>query len=127
VNNPHHHPHPKLINNDAQLIADRATVRWAGNNYWAAAMRDIGLMSMALDPGDDPGGTLFAYLKNATKGWLFVFDKLSRTGCAGGICGEGPEYAPQTLSYAAELMLALRTAGRNDPAVYGPQVVSENN
>jgi hypothetical protein len=123
----YHHPDPTLSNDDAALIADRVTVRWSGNNYWTAEMRDIGLMAMALDDSDDGDGKLAAAFLHATKGYLFVFDNLTRNECAGGLCGEGPEYAPQTLSYAAQLMLALRTAGRNDPTKYGPQVVRENN
>ena len=121
------HPEPIGVLNDPVLLKDRLAVRFAGNNYYAAHMRNLGLMAMALDPADDDGGKLRGYLKEATGAWLYVFDDLTRTDCAGGLCAEGFEYSPQTISYAAEFMWALRTAGDNDVTRFGKQVRREGN
>ncbi len=122
VVNGHDHPTPVGTVNDPVLVSDRVEARWAGNNYYTAHMRNLGLMSMALDPQDDAGNQLGNYLGNATGAWLYVFDYLTRNEARGGILPEGLEYSPQTAGYAIQFLLALRTAGRDDPAIYGPQV-----
>jgi hypothetical protein len=121
------HPEPIGVVNDPQLLADRSAVRFAGNNYYLAHMRNIGLMSMAIDPADDANGDLGKYLANATGAWLYVFDHLTRTDWQGGLGAEGFEYTPQSVSYAAQFLLALRTAGQNDVTRFGSQVRRENN
>jgi hypothetical protein len=121
------HPEPIGVVNDPQLLADRSAVRFAGNNYYLAHMRNIGLMSMAIDAADDQNGELGKYLTNATGAWLYVFDNLTRTDWLGGLGAEGFEYTPQSVSYAAQFLLALRTAGQNDATRFGPQVRRENN
>jgi hypothetical protein len=123
----HNHPKPIGVVNDPVLISNRERVLWAGNNYYASHMRNIGLMAMALDPADDPGATLRNYLSNATGAWLYVTDHLLRTDMRGGLPSEGWQYGPQTLSYIAQFLLALQTAGQDDPAVWGQQVVLTNN
>jgi hypothetical protein len=90
-------------------------------------MRNLGLMAMALDPADDPNNTLHAYLRNATGGWLYMVDYLMRNDARGGLFPEGFEYSPQTLSYVTQFLLALRTAGQDDAATWGPQVVLTGN
>ena len=40
--------------NDPAMLTDQTHVRWAMNNYYNAHMRNMGLMAMALDSGDDP-------------------------------------------------------------------------
>jgi hypothetical protein len=123
----HNHPEPSGIVNDPELVKDFERVRWAGNNYYASHMRNIGLMAMALDPADDPDNTLRNYLGNATGAWLYVIDHLLHNDLRGGLPSEGLQYGPQTLSYIAQFLLALQTAGQDDPAVWGQQVVLNNN
>ena len=106
----YHHPEPVGLVTDPSLLT-QAQVRWSGNNYFTAHMRNLGMMALALDPGDDPGNQLRNYLSNATGAWLYVFDHLTRTDSLGGLLPEGFEYSPQSASYAAQFLLALRTAG----------------
>ncbi len=106
----YHHPEPIGLVNDPSLLT-QAQVRWSGNNYFTAHMRNLGMMALALDPVDDPGNQLRDYLGNATGAWLYVFDHLTKTDSLGGLLPEGFEYSPQTASYAAQFLLALRTAG----------------
>ncbi|MBE2232729.1 MAG: hypothetical protein IAE85_04470, partial [Anaerolinea sp.] len=73
------HPEPVGVTNDPQLLADRQQVRFAGNNYFAAHMRNLGLMALALDRGDDPDGALAAYLEVATGAYLYLFNHLLAT------------------------------------------------
>lgn len=125
--NGHDHPEPGGKPNDPQLVKDPLEVRWAGNNYWTAHMRNLGLMALALDSTDDPGNQLHNYLDNATGVWLYVFDYLLRHEARGGLLPEGFEYGPQTAAYALQFLLALHTAGQDDPVRFGPQVVLANN
>lgn len=116
------HPEPMGVVNDPILISDTLRVRWAANNYYMAHMRQIGLMSLALDPADDPNGELGAYLQNATGAWLYVVDHMLRTEARGGLSPEGWLYGPDSLGYTAQFLLALHTAGEDDAAVWGSQV-----
>jgi hypothetical protein len=50
-----------------------------------------------------------------------------RTDAAGGLAPEGFEYSPQQLAYVVQFLLALHTAGLDDPARWGPQVVLTDN
>lgn len=125
VQNGYHHPEPVGVMNDSALLTEQ--VRWAGNNYYTAHMRNLGMMAMSLDPSDDPNGELRAYLDQATGTWLYIFDQLSRTDSAGGLLPEGMEYSPQTASYAIQFLLALHTAGEADPSVRGMQVSVKDN
>lgn len=122
----YHHPEPVGVINDPVLTADRLQVRWAGNNYFAAHMRNLGMMSLALDPAD-ASPALQGYLANATGAWLYLFDAATRSDARGGLLPEGFEYSPQTASYALQFLLALRTAGRANAAELGSQVVLDNN
>jgi hypothetical protein len=122
----YHRPEPVGVTNDPVLTADRLQVRWAGNNYFAAHMRNLGMMSLALDPAD-ASPALQGYLANATGAWLYLFDAATRGDVRGGLLPEGFEYSPQTASYALQFLLALRTAGRANPADLGPQVVVDDN
>lgn len=126
INSGYHHPEPIGVLNDPILTADRLQVRWAGNNYFAAHMRNLGMMSLALDTADS-SPALQGYLANATGAWLYLFDDATRTDVRGGLLPEGFEYSPQTASYAIQFLLALRTAGRDNPAEFGPAVVLDGN
>lgn len=119
VTEAYHHPEPVNMINDPSLIADRAQVRWSGNNYYVAHMRNLGLLAMALDPADDQGGALGSYLEKAIGAWLYIFDDLLRTDSRGGLLPEGFEYSPQTSSYAIQFLLALHTAGEDDATKWG--------
>ncbi|MEX2543058.1 MAG: hypothetical protein WD314_14725 [Trueperaceae bacterium] len=122
------HPEPSGVLNDPVLVEDPIAVRWAANNYYTAHMRSIGLMAMALDPEDDPGGELRSHLASATGAWLYVIDHLLRNDGSGGLGAEGFEYSPQSLGYVAQFMLALQSAGEDANATeWGPQVVLADN
>jgi len=123
----YNHPEPIGVVNDPILISDTVRVRWAANNYYTAHMRNIGLMAMALDPADDPNNELRDYLGNATGAWLYVVDHLLRNDGQGGLAPEGFEYSPQAMAYVAQFLLALYTAGQDDPATWGPQVMLSAN
>ncbi|MEZ5670539.1 MAG: hypothetical protein R3F55_24510 [Alphaproteobacteria bacterium] len=123
----YNHPTPVGLINDPALVADRLALRWAGNNYFTSHMRNLGLMALALDPADDPGGELGAYAGVAAGAHLYMTDRLLRTDAAGGMAPEGFEYSPQALAYVAQFHLALRTAGVEDPARLGPQVLLDDN
>ncbi len=112
----YHHPEPVGLVNDPALLADPQQVRFSGNNYYAAHMRNLGLMALALDPADDPDGSLAAYLDNAVGAYLYIFENLTRHDSRGGLLPEGLEYSPQTLGYVTQLLLALHTSGAAYPA-----------
>lgn len=122
----YHHPEPIGMLRDPQLTNDRLQVRWAGNNYFAAHMRNLGMLSLALDPADS-SPALQSYLANATGAWLYLFDASTRSEARGGMLPEGFEYSPQTTSYAIQFLLALRTAGQADASLHGPEVLLDGN
>jgi hypothetical protein len=115
------HPEPAGVLNDEALLRDKLRVRWAGNNYYAAHLRNLGLMALALDPDDDADGKLRAHLASALGAWLYVTRALYTGDARGGLPAEGFEYGPQTLGYVAQLLWALRTAGELDEK-WGPGV-----
>jgi hypothetical protein len=127
VNLGYHKPEPVGVLNDPALVASPRVYRWAFNNYFVSHMRNLGFMAMALDAADDPGGSLRAYLANATGARLYMVDYLMRNDARGGLPPEGFQYGPQTtLPAIAQFMLALHTAGQDDPAAWGPQVAWNN-
>jgi hypothetical protein len=105
------HPEPKGVRNDKSLTSDPTKLRWAGNNYFTAHMRNLGLMAMAFDPADDPNNELRNHLDNVTGAWLYMTDTLARSDLAGGLAAEGFEYGPQAVGYVVQLLLAIHTAG----------------
>ena len=111
----YHHPEPVGTVNDPTLLADIQQVRFSGNNYYAAHMRNLGMMALALDAGDDAGNQLHDYLDIAVGAHLYIFDHLTRTESRGGLLPEGLEYSPQTLGYATQFLLSLHTAGATYP------------
>jgi hypothetical protein len=118
------HPEPIGVTNDPRLVANRHRVRFAGNNYFTAHARNLGLMALALDRKDDPDGVLHAQLKFATGAWLYMIEHLLRGDSRGGLGPEGFEYGPQTLAYVAQLYLALETSGnRVEPSPFWRDVV----
>ncbi|MDX2078303.1 MAG: hypothetical protein SFZ02_17855 [bacterium] len=107
-------PEPIGVVNDPQLLQDKLYHRWSNNNYYTAHMRNMGLMSLSLNPEDDPTGALATCLNEAMGAWLYVFDNSMRTDTLGGLGAEGFEYSPQTLGYTAQFLLALYTSGYAD-------------
>jgi len=127
VTGDYNHPQPVGVVNDPALLADPIMLRWAGNNYFTAHMRNIGLMALAFDAADDPGGELTGNLSQATGAWLYMVDALLRGDSRGGLTAEGFEYTPLALSYVVQFLLALHTAGQDDPSVWGAQVLLPDN
>jgi hypothetical protein len=115
------HPEPIGVTNDPRLTADHTKIRWAFNNYYTAHTRNLALMALAMDPADDPGGALHAYVKQATGAWLYVIDALLRGDARGGLPPDGLEYGPQTLAYLSQALWALHTAGADDAKTFGRQ------
>jgi hypothetical protein len=127
VTGEYNHPQPAGVVNDPALLADPIALRWAGNNYFTAHMRNIGLMALAFDAEDDPDGALSGNLAQATGAWLYMVDDVLRGDFRGGLTAEGFEYSQQALAYVVQFLLALHTAGQDDPAIWGPQVVLAGN
>jgi hypothetical protein len=112
--------------NSPGLLTNRTAVRWAINNYYLGHARNLGLMALAIDPADDPGGQLRRHLSNVTGQWLYLFDRIMRTDAAGGLSPEGFEYGPEAMGRLAQLLYAMRTSGAADAAA-GPQSRFETN
>ena len=143
------HPHPVGVTNDPVLFEDKARLRNALNNFGASHMRNITLMSLALDPADEPApavygadnklasmgkpgyDTLRDYIKNATGAWLYMVDEALRRYSTGGVPSEGFEYNGASTARMAETYLALRSSGYDDPLQFGqpsqPQVQLSHN
>ncbi|MFO0756450.1 MAG: hypothetical protein U0359_08160 [Byssovorax sp.] len=141
------HPEPVGVFNDPSLLAPEGKLRWAGNNYFAGHMKNLGLLALALDAEDDPpsgdkpegvlGSTARSYLDVAVKAYLYMTDAFYRhggrkpdpSGAAQDFRGAAPEgslYGQNSLGFAAQLYLALHTAGKDDAAALGPQVRWDN-
>ena len=131
----HNHPEPVGMLNDPELVKDKSARRYAANNYYTAHMRNLVLMSLALDDRDDPeepgGGRTYPrlrdYLRNGIGAWLYATDHVLNNDAQGGTAPEGFEYAPRTLGFVMQTYWALETAGQADPARFGSQVLWENN
>jgi hypothetical protein len=117
----HNHPEPIGLVNDEKLLENRRIVRWSGNNYYANHMRSIGMMAMALDPADDPNNELRSRLSHATGAWLYVLDSLLKGDLRGGVGAEGLYYFPECVGPVVQFLLALHTAGEDNPKRWGPQ------
>ncbi|HYF62880.1 MAG TPA: hypothetical protein VD886_08685, partial [Herpetosiphonaceae bacterium] len=120
---------PTLVNDPGLLQLydpQRSALRYAGNNYFLAHLRNNGLMALALDAADDPGGPLQESLRASTGAWLYMQDYLYRHDAEGGLSPEGFLYMPST-GFVLQLLLGLHTAGQADPARWGPQVVLPGN
>lgn len=142
------HPQPIGVTDDPALLDDLDQLRWAANNYYLSHLRQITLMSLALDEADDPpldphappealGNTLRSYLANATGAWLYqafaVFESpeiaakrlgVPRDGlgvASGGLPVEGLLYGGSVASLH-QALLALHTAGYDEIALSGPQI-----
>jgi hypothetical protein len=139
------HPEPVGVVNDPILFQDKGRLRTALNNFSASHMRNITLMALALDPADELSpaeygadnklatmgvagyDTLRDYIKNATGAWLYTVDEALTRYAGGGVPVEGFEYNSASTAHMAETYLALHTAGYDEPAIYGAQVVPSSN
>jgi hypothetical protein len=141
-------PEPIGIFNTPALVPFRV----ASNNYYLAHARNLTMMALALDPADDPavspqlppntiGNSVRSYLLDATGAWLYQIygmmgdpaavaaaygisnnPKGAGLGLAsGGLPPEGFLYG-ESFGYTLGQLLALQTAGFNNPALAGPQI-----
>ena len=145
------HPSPiGVTNSSAQLLQGNKPYRMASNNYYLGHARLITMMSLCIDPSDDPvvntslpasqmGNTLRSYILNANGAWLYqefamMGDPSTVTNAyglpgsgagfglsSGGLPPEGMLYG-HSYAYILGQLLALQTAGFNDPTLSGPQI-----
>ncbi len=147
------HPSPIGVVNNPALLPHGNAMRVAANNYYGSHARLVTMMPLALDPADDPalnpgapdgllGNTLRSYLLDATGAWLYQqfaiygdpaavrslygLSTNSAVGLSsGGLPVEGTLYG-HSYAYVLGELLALQTAGLNDPALAGPQIALIN-
>ena len=145
------HPSPIGATNSFSLIGGgTGAYRMASNNYYLGHARLVTTMSLAMDPTDDPvvdptkspatlGNSLRSYILNATGAWLYQIYAMmgdpqsvkadynlpgngSGFGLAsGGLPPEGMLYG-HSFGFLLGQLLALQTAGFNDPTLSGPQI-----
>jgi hypothetical protein len=128
---------------------EQVGLRWAVNNYSVGEFRTLSIMAMSLDAADDPpvdpskpatqiGNSVRSYVNDSIGWWLYriyatfedaptVASALNLTKpnvsiglAAGGLPVEGTLYG-ESQGFLAKALLALQTAGYNDPATWGPQ------
>jgi hypothetical protein len=142
-------PPPDVVNDPTRLCPNHAAYRMAANNYYLGHARMLTLMSLAIDPADDPPlnpalpvsaptNSLRSYISIATGAWLFqeyaMFGEGPQVaadyglpgygtnfGCAnGGMPPEGMLYG-HAFGFLLGQLLALQTAGFGDTNLSGPQ------
>ena len=142
------HPSPIGVTNSTQLLPGSKAYRMAANNYYLGHARLLTLMSLSVDPVDDPaidataplsklGNSLRSYILDATGAWLYqefaMFGDPSTVSTAFGVPAKGVGVAsgglpPEGMLYGHSFgfvlgqLLALQTAGFNDPTLSGPQI-----
>ena len=143
------HPVPIGVTNSAQLLPNSKAYRMAANNYYLGHARLLTMMALSIDPSDDPavntalpasqlGNTLRSYILNANGAWLYqefamMGDPAAVAGAygvpgtgagfglaSGGLPPEGMLYG-HSFGFILGQLLALQTAGFNNPAYSGPQ------
>jgi len=142
---------PGLVNSLA-LLPGNLPYRMASNNYFLAHARLLTMMSLVLDPADDPpanpgvpaaeiGNTLRSYINDATGAWLYEEFAMmgdpatvaaaynvpaNPTGAGFGLASGGlpPEGSlyGESFAYILGQLLALETSGFNNPEYSGPQI-----
>ena len=143
------HPAPVGMVNNAALLPGGNAYRMAANNYYEGHARLLTLMSLCIDPADDPavnpaqaasviGNSMRSYITDATGAWLYQqyamlgdapavkaaygLQPNASVGLAsGGLPAEGMLYG-HSISFVMGQLLALQTAGFNDPNLSGPQI-----
>lgn len=135
---------PRLLGSSpAQSPAEQAAyqqqLRWTANNYWLGHLRAVTLMSLGFDAADDPDGALAGYARAVTGHWLYAaYAMFEDAGvverslglppgnrsiglASGGLPVEGTLYG-HSLGFLSQTLLALHTAGYDDPRLAGPQI-----
>jgi hypothetical protein len=143
-------PPPDVVNDPSVLCPDNAAYRMAANNYYIGHARMMTLMSLAIDPADDPAidpsqpvsaetNSLRSYIGIANGAWLFqeyaMFGEGPEVAADFGLPGDGANFGlssggmpPEGMLYGASMgsvinqLLALQTAGFGDTNLAGPQV-----
>ena len=144
------HPSPVSATNSLQLLPNNLPYRMAANNYYLGHARLLTMMSLVMDPADDPpaapgvapsqlGNTLRSYILDATGAWLYqefamygdpstaasaygVPNNAAGFGLAsGGLPPEGMLYG-HSYGFLLGQLLALQTAGFNSVSYSGPQI-----
>ena len=142
-------PVPDVYNDPTQLLPNNAAYRLAANNYYIGHARMMTLMSLAIDPEDDPAfnpalpvsaptNSLRSYINIVNGAWLYqeyamfgegdqVAADYSLPGyganfgkCSGGMPPEGMLYGASMAGILSQL-LALQTAGFMNTNLSGPQ------
>ena len=138
--------------NSLSLLPNNKPYRMASNNYFLAHARLLTMISLALDPADDPsinpvvapnqiGNSLRSYIQDATGAWLYEEYAMmgeptavaqayqlpgNPTGAGFGLASGGlpPEgmLYGESFGYILQQLLSLQTAGFNNPAYSGPQI-----
>lgn len=144
------HPSPIGTTNSLQLLPNNQPYRMASNNYYLGHARLLTMMGLAIDPTDDPainaaqstavlGNSLRSYILNANGAWLYqefaMMGDPATAASAFGISGNGAGFGlasgglpPEGMLYGHSFgfilgqLLALQTAGFNNPAYAGPQI-----
>ena len=145
-------PEPRGVINNHELLPGEKPYRMAANNYYLAHARLLTMMSLVMDPTDDPvveptqpatqlGNTLRSYLNDATGAWLYqeyamfaapqtvatAYDLPSSAGlgiASGGLPPEGMLYG-ESFGYVLGQLLALQTSGFHNTkyaGFTGPQI-----
>ena len=142
-------PPPDVVNDPSVLCPNNAAYRMAANNYYIGHARLMTLMSLTIDPTDDPPlnpslpvsaetNSLRSYINIATGAWLFqeyaMFGEGPQVAADYGLPGLGANFGlasggtpPEGMLYGASLgaildqLLALQTAGFNNANYSGPQ------
>jgi hypothetical protein len=144
------HPSPIGTVNSLSLLPGNLPYRMASNNYYLGHARILTMMSLVLDPADDPpldpsepaavlGNSMRSYIQDATGAWLYQEFAMmgdpsagpaayglpaNTTGfglASGGMPPEGMLYG-HSFGFVLGQLLALQTAGFNNPAYSGPQI-----
>lgn len=144
------HPAPIGVTNSLQLLPNNKPYRMASNNYYLGHARLLTMMSLVIDPSDDPplngnapasqlGNTLRSYILNANGAWLYQMFAMmgdpATVASAYGIPGNGAGFGlasgglpPEGMLYGHSFgyilgqLLALQTAGFNNVSYSGPQI-----
>jgi hypothetical protein len=147
------HPSPIGDENSLTLLPNGGAYRMASNNYYLGHARLLTMMSLAMDPVDDPavnpslpigalGNSIRSYIADATGAWLYqeyamIGEKanvISDYGlqpnasvgiASGGLPPEGMLYG-HSYGFIFGQLLALKTAGFADTTLSGPQAALAN-
>jgi hypothetical protein len=147
------HPSPIGSENSTTLLPNGNAYRMASNNYYLGHARLLTMMSLALDPADDPavdpsqtigtlGNSMRSYIADATGAWLYQeyamvgekpkivsdygLQQNASVGIAsGGMPPEGMLYG-HSYGFLFGQLLALKTAGFADTSLSGPQAALAN-